>query len=170
MNYCNLDFECEPDSYRDMVKAQESTENILKVLERGEHVLPRVIATIVNWMMFDKLACFCECKKKGWYQRTGKNKGWHSTVYLYTSDHRAIEELLGEVYGAWVELKINGLEDSGNKGWIKIGFSYESLLPVLISSVASMIDVNQEYMDDYEFEDKDIYLAELEEKESCKVR
>jgi hypothetical protein len=156
LGYCNVDFEYEPETEEEIAENLEYYKNLMTILERGEHILPRRVATIINSAMSENCYCFCECKKKSFSYISRKDSGkphWKSasTVYLYTTDIHAITHLISELYGPYLELEIKDFDTSyKNKQWIKIGIPYNKVLTDwMLGVVSGWQDSMIEYRDEY---------------------
>lgn len=170
MNYCSIDMEWEPETMEEMDRVISHDEEILKVLRKGEHILPSEIARIVNYAMYDN-GCFCEVKKKGsawghsrhsreWIKigelpkrrREWLEKKRWSTVYFYTHDILVLQQLIHEVTGKFIELNVHGFDpynrDNYRNNFFKVGISYDILLPFLISGMESLISGNYDFKEE----------------------
>jgi hypothetical protein len=178
MSYCNLIGEWEPESFKEIINTLKRHRNMLKILKKGEHILPRHIALIINFMFLDDNLCVCNVKKRSWRAPVSKyctpkefkEYPLHSTVMIYTQNTWAIDRILEEAYGCHVSIIVNGMkpyEDPISKSdWVVLEIPYEELLPVLISGMHDVIDSTKEVMDEYDYEDKEAYYEEIRERKS----
>lgn len=155
MNYCNIDFEWEAESYKEIDDTIKSHENMLTILEKGEYILPRHIATIINYgINDDTYYCFCQCKMKHYkrYNLNWRDKNEHShikdsMVSLYAGDIETFQQFIFEFYGNFIEFDIKGIVKNG---YFKINIPYSELLDYLKKSVKNMICDANTYREDFE--------------------
>lgn len=174
MDFCEVTFDDEDEfeSYKEIIETIQHFRGILRVLKRGDHLLAGQISITLNFLLArnDEPGCFCKIRKYGWKSKyAGIKEPRRSYVVIHTRNTIALERILEEAYGAKLSIFINGMdpfkdEDLHPENWVKLTIPYEELIPALISGTKDMLDAVIDVRDEYEYEDKDIYLEEMEEK------
>ena len=155
MSYCNVDFEWEAESYQEIDNAIKSHEEMLKILEQGEYISPKEVATIVNYgINDDTYYCFCQCKMKDykrfnlhWRENNEPQQIQDSMVSLYCGDMETFRQFIYEYYERFVDFELKGLS---KEGYFKVDIPYSELIIFLKKTVKNMICDYNTYREEFE--------------------